>query len=361
MSAQPDNPIATYRWVCQAISPLVGEEPMRASLPRTEAEWNFVVRVASDHLVLPSLYAALRDKGLLADTPMEFAEALEGFHTLNALHNARLRQQILDVSSLLNDIGVSPVWLKGASNLLVPDWKSVSRMMLDLDFWLPDAQCHSAVLACLERAGYVIPDDYLGMNFETSQHFAPRVREGEPARIEIHHKLVSSRVSDLLDDHEALPGVEWFAWEGRQIGRLSVPDRLRHSYIQCTEMNGESMAQGRIPLMKALDFVERVVASGGTLSPELLAQLDSQPWRTKARRFFAFLEHYFDLPSPLKHDRNFLRRMEWSIAYPRSMYGLYILEHAYDVVSSGRAGSPRDWWPKLSRHLERLRQHSSEM
>lgn len=360
MSAQPRRPIATFRWVCQAISPLVGEERLRATLPSSVADWDFVVRVASSHLVLPSLYVALRDKGLLAATPRAFAEALEGFHTLNALHNARLRKQMLDVSSLLNDIGVSPVWLKGATNLLGDDWQNVSRMMLDLDFWVPDSQCHSLLLARLEQAGYVIPDDYRGLDFGASHHFAPRVREGEPARIEIHHKLVSTRVCELLDDQEVLPFVEWFTWEGKQVGCLSMLDRLRHSYIQCTEMNG-GMAQGRISLLKALDFVERLEASGGPFSPIFLAQLDSPPWRTHARHFFSFLEDYFGLPSALAYDRSLLRRMEWSIAYPRSMYGLHMLEHAWNVVISGRAGHPRTWLQKLSRHLEILRQRSSEM
>lgn len=360
MSAQPDDPVATFRWLCQALSPLVGEDSLRAALPRSDADWNYVVHVASSQLVLPSLYRALRDKKLLAAIPPALAEALEGFHTINALHNARLRQQMLDVTKLLNGIGVAPVWLKGATHLLVPDWRNATRMMLDLDFWVPDAVRHPAVLACLEQAGYLVPDEYTEKDYDASHHFAPRMREGEPARIEIHRHLVSSETGALLDDREALPGVEWFEWEGRQIGRLAAQDRLMHSYIQCTEMSFETMEQGRIPLMKSLDFVERVVALGGAVPADRVALLDRLPWRANARRFFSFLEREFGLPSPLQPDDRYLRRMKWAIAYPRATYGLYILEHAFNVIRSGRAGSPRDWWPKLSRHLEQLRQRPSE-
>lgn len=326
---------------------------LRAGMPDREADWNDVVQAASVHLVLPTLYCALRDKDMLAQVPEDFGAALEGFHDLNALRNARLRQQMQDLSSLMNGIGVTPVWLKGASNLLRPDWQGSPRIMFDLDFWVPDAGAHAAVLDCLGRAGYAIPDQFRGASDAGHHHFLPRACPDSAAHIELHKNLVSVGTQPLLRDQDALARVEWLAWNGKQIGRLAAPDGLMQSYIQCAEMSGGALVSGRLRLMKALDFVERALAMQGAVPAEILAKLDRQPWRANARRFFSFLEQCFGLQSALPRDGRYLRRVELAMDHPRTAHALYVMEFTYSLIRTGRAGPVRGWWPKLVRHLRR--------
>ncbi|CAK0743980.1 conserved hypothetical protein [Gammaproteobacteria bacterium] len=356
MAERAGKRLAVFRWLCGVLSSRVAVERCRANLPRDERDWQLLVEMGSTHLVLPNLYLALREKGLLADIPPDLTTALEGFHTLNALHNVRLRQQMREVSGLLNSVGLRPIWLKGATHLMAADWKNSGRMMVDLDFWLPEAAQHVPALACLSNAGYAIPDQYHGMDFSKSHHHAPLMREGESVYLEVHRQVVATHISALLPDVAAQAQVEWLDWEGYRVGRLAASDRLMHAYIQCAEMNGNSIALGRISLMKILDFLDRLDdLCWTTPPPEWFAQLDCPPWRKNARRLFTFLEHDFNLASPLPRDGYYRRRLAGFLTYPKATYGLYLLEHIRNGFISGRAGSPRHWWRKLVYHLEILR------
>lgn len=352
MPLKPAERLSTFRWVCAAISPLVGAETLRATQPSSDAAWDHVVNIASANLVMPSLYLALRDKGLLAEVPADLAQALEGVYTLNTLHNTRLRQQMLSVTTALNEVGIPPIWLKGATHLLASDWAQSGRMMLDLDLWIPDLEGQAMVLTCLEEAGYVIQPEWRAKDFSQTQHFAPRVKEGEPARLEVHRTIVNAQASALLPNDQALPRVDWLTWEGTKVGQLSAADRLMHSYIQCAEMNDLSL--GRVALMKALDFVERAIALDLPAQPQAwMARVDQAPWQVTARQFLTFLDRDFGLPSVMAPDHRFLRTMDWRLTYPRS---LYLADQVCTRLLTGRAGSPTQWWGKLDRYMTRLRQ-----
>lgn len=352
MSAKSADSLASIRWVCAAISPLVVVHPPQPGLSTVPPDWDDIMHVASAHLVLPNLYLGLQAKGLLNEVPVEFCETLDGFKCLNTLRNARLRRQMLEVSTALNAAGVSPIWLKGANNLMPADWLHSGRMMLDLDLWLPDPAQRNTALTCLERLGYLVPDEYSDVNFDSSQHLAPRLRDGEAAQIELHRTIVHPQVAPLLPDREALARVDWFDWEGERVGRLNLTDRLMHSYIQCTEMSGDAMFRARIPLMKVLDFVELAITSGDAFrSNAFLGKLEQSPWCSRSRQFLTYVAHDFGLASPLPFDGSYLLRRRLAREFPRLMYGRLFLSRVDCVFREGRIGSPLHWWPRLSNFL----------
>nr|WP_319566628.1 nucleotidyltransferase family protein [uncultured Rhodoferax sp.] len=356
MSTKTHSQLDTLQWLFRALSPFVSAAELHRNFPVTESDLANLIRISSQHLVLPSLYLRLQDKGMLSNFSNEFVDALEGFYQLNILHNTRLRQQMIDVSYLLNSIGIEPVWLKGATVLMTHDWHRSPRMMLDLDFWIAEPQQQQATLACLEQAGYQIPEDYSNHDDSTGHHFNPRMRTHEPARLEIHHHIVSTQLGKLLSNQDALKHMESLTWEGCRVGQLSASDRLMHSYIQCTEMNRDGLSRGHIALMKTLDFVERVNTLGGRYPDDFLAKLDHPPWQKQARRFLTLVDHEFGLRSPLAADNGLRNRQRWCMSFPRGAYALYICKHAYDSLSAGHTGPLRDWWPKLLRHLQIMRQ-----
>ena len=348
MPAKSAGSLATVRWVCAVISPFQTCQPL-PDLATDAPDLDDVMHVASGNLVLPNLYLGLQARGLLNQLPAEFSETLEGFKCLNTLRNARLRNQMLELSTALNAVGVWPIWLKGANHLLETDWQNSGRMMLDLDVWLPDPAQRAAAVVCLTQLGYVVPGEYLESDFEASQHLAPRFRAGEVARIELHRSIVSPAVAQLLPDREALARVEWIAWEGQRVGRLSLPDRLRHSYIQCTEMSGNAMFRAQIPLMKVLDCVQLAQACGDVFgSKAFVGQLEQLPWRLRSRQFLSYLERDFGLASPLAPDGSYILRRKLARQFPKLMYGRLFLQRAYLAVCEGRVGSPRLWWPRLA-------------
>jgi hypothetical protein len=354
MPAKTDGSLATYRWVSAVISPFVpwGQQKVIAVAP--DPDWLDVIHVASGQLVLPNLYLGLQAHGLFDQVPEDFRETCEGFKILNTQRNARLRQQMLEISSALNAADISPIWLKGANNLLDQDWESSGRMMLDLDFWVPNPNDLARAELCLERLGYLVSPDYLKVSFEDSQHLAPRFREGELARIELHRCIVKPRLAELLPDAEALCRVEWLLWEGHRVGRLSLPDRMMHSYVQCAEMSGHGMFCAKVPLMKVLDFVQLAVACRDAFqADEFVKKIDRLPWRARSRQFLSYVAHDFGLTSPLPHDGQYLSKRKWSHSFPRLVryqrLTRLFLHNIFRNVLEGRLGSPRSWWPRIKR------------
>ena len=342
----------THRWLCRALSPLADRALLRVDVPAGEHDCERLFSLGGANLVLPRLYQVLRESGLLARFPDDFSQALEGFDALHGWRVEQLQRQKREVTALLNRHGVVPVWLKGATGLLEASGPPSSRMMLDLDFWIPDPAQHQTVLEALTQAGYRMPEGSVEYELGSSHHFVPRFRDGEAARLEIHHHLVALPARPLLDDESAWPAVEWLDWEGLKIGRLCALDRLRHSYIQCTEMNSQSLERGKISLMKALDFLERYLAASHEDRASFLKALEGERWRSAARRFFSFLDGYFGLASPVGVDRGYLRRVAFEVNHPQAAYLGFLVVHAGRVLRSGRAGHWSTWWPKLAQHLK---------
>ena len=132
--------------LAQLLSRSIDATRSKAALPAHPGAWEVLIKVAGRNLVLPNLYPVLKAKGLLGTIDPEIVEALEGFYELNALRNETLRKQLIEVTELLNAVRITPVWLKGATYLIDPEWKSSGRMMLDLDFWIPDPQDQQTAL-----------------------------------------------------------------------------------------------------------------------------------------------------------------------------------------------------------------------
>lgn len=354
MSDQPVDRGLTYRWLCRCLSPVSDRSVLLQGLPQTEAECEAVTLLAARHGVLASLYARLRSLDLLNHVPADWVVALEGLGELHDLQADQLRDQMRVTTRLLNDVGVVPVWLKGATRLLEPDDRP--RMMLDLDLWIPEPGDQQRALAALRGAGFAPRHEPGEPEHRSPQHFEPLFRDGEPARLEVHHRVVSPVADDLMPGRELLAMTEWRSWGGLRIGVLCARHRLLHSLVQCTVMNPAPRKVGYLPLMKALDFVERYAALTTAEQTACLHACECIAWAAQARRFFSYVQNYFGLSLDIEPDRLFLRRLSLEIDYPRLMYAWFIIEHAAEVLGSGHPGPWRHWAPKLIRHLQTLRQ-----
>lgn len=127
-----------------------------AAVKNRTMNWERVVGMASEHLVLPAFAGALRDLDLAGALEPELRGFLSCVHDANFERNERLREQLSAAIGILNRVGIEPVLLKGAIRLvdgLYPDigW----RMMWDLDILVPEAAFKAAVEA-LQRSGFVV-------------------------------------------------------------------------------------------------------------------------------------------------------------------------------------------------------------
>jgi hypothetical protein len=354
------------------LSPSVAASLAQAALPSTEAEWEVLTRVASRNLVLPCLYPVLRDKGLLPAIDSEIAGALEGFYQLNILRNTQLRQQIAEVCTILNAVGIVPVWLKGATHLLTPGWETSARMMIDLDCWIPDPAAQQLALTQLKQAGYYRAPEYEHDDpyGHLHQHFAPLIKPGQLASLEVHRHVVCEQFRALVPDPQALRETTWTQWNGHRIGQLGARDRALQAYIQCAEM-GLTFWRNPIfssSLMKLMEFQNRLhEVSKANLLTDVLTSLMQDPLHPFSSQLFTLLERDFGLivgvptnQRALRHEELIftefeLRLRDFKSNHTRVMYSLLMLRSAFKSIGSGHCGLPHLWPKKLTHHIKKLK------
>lgn len=349
--------LAHYHWLCEASRPPQFSEKNFLKIWNKDEDWQEIIYLASIHGILPTIYEQLKNKNYLSKLPTDVAEALEGFNELNYLFNARLRAQIESTTIILNMHGVTPVWLKGASQLLLPDWSLSPRTMLDLDLWVPNQQDHSISLEALYKEGYYIQPESVDSDHSNSQHFAPIIKVGQPARLEIHKHVVSPHCSELLPDRLAFQGVEWLAKDGLKYGVLSKDLQIMQSFLQCTEQASDSMNPRNTPrIMKIIDFLGRFSSpeqlNDWCLSNQIIGQ---SPWVKKSGQLSALLKDFFAITTVIPPNTRYYLGVKLALTIPKTEAVINIVTRGFQLLWQGELGKIQDWPSKLWRQFLNLR------
>ena len=352
MALYTSKKLSCYKWLCTAISTFNLAQRQLLTMPARDEDWQEIIYLGSIHGVLPRLHQQLKVShlGLL---PTDVAEALEGFYELNCLFNHRLREQIITVTLLLNSNNIRPVWLKGASMLMNHDWKTSSRSMLDLDLWIPEQNDQIKTLECLRKDGYFIQPESVGVDYSLCQHYAPVIKDGQPARLEIHRHVVSLQCASLLMDKNALKHVIWMENDGLHFGILNSDDQIMQSYLQCTEQASDCLhPRGTARLIKMVDFLDRM-DSKDTLQKWFLQNsvINQHPWKQKSKQFGSHLREFFYIDIPISSDMAYLRRISFSLNFPKLEMLAYIFKHGLYLFVNGRLGKINTWPRKIKGQL----------
>jgi len=301
----------------------------------------------------------------------DIVEALEGFYHLNIMRNKALREQTLEVCSILNDIGIIPIWLKGATHLLTANWKISERTMLDLDFWIPEPNNQERALLALKKAGYFRAPEYDSDDpyGELHHHFAPLIKSGHFASLELHRHIVTERFRYLLPDNDALKNTCWSEWNGYRVGQLCAKDQALQAYIQCADMDSLFWLNPvySSSLMKLLELQLRLsdIGPDNFLHDQLLPLTKLQD-RTIADQIFTVLARDLNLQvmratdfillkvQEFKFTQLNLRITDFKADNRRFIYGLFMLRSAFRSLLSGSCGFPQHWPAKLAHHIKKM-------
>ncbi len=202
------GPVPTdLAFLCGVISPWTGEEDaerLRETARSGRVNWEEVAVLANRSNLAPALRVALRTRGPWADAPVELRAYLDEIYRFNARRNALLRRELLEVATLLNGAGITPMPLKGAAALATGLFTDPAiRFMWDQDVLVPDEKIRHAVHA-LEAAGYLGPEECSAgaagrEALFRARHFASLIGPGAAAGVELHRLVVSDEWSALLD------------------------------------------------------------------------------------------------------------------------------------------------------------------
>jgi hypothetical protein len=202
----------------------------RQAISEGELEWLTLISLANKHLVAPALWTTLSRPELRQQVPEDVQDYLALLHMRNVSRNERIRQQCLEIGSILMKNGLSAVLLKGTTWLFDGSFVS-DRMMQDIDLLVPHDSLELAVDA-LVASGY----GDTGESLSEAGHFhhAPLLPPGGEAIVEIHRDL--SHRADLLPTHEAVASASEVA-----PGLLlpTVRHRIMHNVIHAQIENGD--------------------------------------------------------------------------------------------------------------------------
>lgn len=179
--------------------------------------WPALLAIANQHLLTPSLYARLTEKGAIAAIPAEVRDYLATLHACNAERNRRLAAQAAEAVDALNRHGIEPLLLKGVVALLDDSPIYPARMITDLDIVVAPGEGTTAIVV-LAELGYrqtVAPSPHTLGDF---------TRPRDVGAIDLHVALLAEPPLMPLADART----ERCARGALRYRVLSPTDRVRH-------------------------------------------------------------------------------------------------------------------------------------
>lgn len=186
--------------IAQLIDPFgaVNSVPM---VLNQSTNWDNMVKIASQHLVLPTIYSQLKKKKFLSLLPDDLVHYLDTLSRLNRDRNVALIKQIHEVNSILKKNNIPAIFVKGAALLVCEGLNDIGeRMVGDIDVLIKAHQCQFAYKLLKNYEYYDLTTASIGMKHfgDTGRHL-PRLRHNSrPAAVEIHHKLLRKDKFSLL-------------------------------------------------------------------------------------------------------------------------------------------------------------------
>jgi hypothetical protein len=253
---------------------------------RQPVEWNEVLALATELLVGPALWCALR--GSRERIPAAVAEQLHRQYLLNIVHNLRFRRSLTEAVQALNMTGVVPVLFKGALELTRGMPGAVDdRWMVDLDLLVPIDQMRAAQQA-LEGLGY---EARPGNPFH-HPHELPLARDGSPGPIELHVALGSPPVPSVLPAAEAwTQSAEISVGEGHARA-LSPTHQVLYNVLH-SAVQDLNHAVGGLPLRQLLALSQLVETQGHEIDWAMIGRRMEEHGLARQLRDHLWLAHRF--------------------------------------------------------------------
>ena len=282
------------------------------------AGWMAVVQTADADMLAPALWLALGRKGMEHLVPAQIRGLLHRRYTMNALLNERIRDEALHVAGLCEQLGVSPVILKGGAYLFEAGTGAIGgRAMRDLDFLLP-ADAVPDVAEAMLAEGYRIKE---AADDDWTYTHPGLQRPGAVVAVELHHRVGQQRA--LLHADMAWRDVRPLVAEPR-LRVLSPTHRVWHNIFH-SQVQDQGHPTGLIWLRQLVDLVQICDRHGPDIDWAALDQLMRAAGMGGVLRTRLYQAHrLLGLPWPLPTSAGLAARLRyrraiWLLAAPRAM------------------------------------------
>ncbi len=193
----------TFQHIADILSFQIPHQDLKRSLSDPGFDWDAIVVVGSEHLVLPAIYCRLKSKQLLSLLPKDLNTYLEKLSAINRNRNNALLEQMHSISQLLNAHQIEHVFLKGAALLAHGCLEDLAeRMVGDIDILISKAQIHQA-FNLLKQQEY---SETFGFAYENTgfRHLDRLISKKRLAAVELHNELLTPDQRHCIDVEDVL-------------------------------------------------------------------------------------------------------------------------------------------------------------
>lgn len=210
-------------------------DEVQTSIRRHTWNWERLFQTASNEALLPLLYSQFKSLDLLNLIPTDIADFLQAVETANRERNQAIIDELKAAVTLLNEVGIQPVLLKGLAYLKTAVYEDPgTRYLIDIDLLVPKEQQQAAGKVLVQN-GWVANN--IGP-FSDFRHHSPPLRRPGSISIEIHHSLGIGVCERVLPAREVIERSSVIDLDGLCV-RIPAGDDLlthliMHSQIQHT-------------------------------------------------------------------------------------------------------------------------------
>jgi len=238
---------STFQLIVDILSFQKSSEFTKQQIEYLEVPWEDVIRISSNHLVLPALYFRLKSKGLLQLLPDELGNYLKTIATINRNRNLGLIDEAHHITSILDNHNIEHVYLKGMATLIGGYYEDLGeRMITDIDILIKPNKTNNA-FELVKEMGYskIQGFDYEVKNF---RHLPKLIDENKLAAVEIHDNILTKNKRQLIDLNKLFSN-------SRKQKSFRIPDlfHLNSINILTTQINNNNYYYNRINIKNLYD------------------------------------------------------------------------------------------------------------
>ena len=105
------------------------KKSIKKQLQSNNIDWDSVVKVSTAHYVFPALYCNLKRANFLKYLPADLVEYMKFITNLNKERNTKIITQVNELNKILLDNKITPIFLKGAGNLIAGLYEDIAERM----------------------------------------------------------------------------------------------------------------------------------------------------------------------------------------------------------------------------------------
>jgi Uncharacterised nucleotidyltransferase len=215
-------------------------------------DWSLIVKIANNHLILPSLYSSYQKNNMLDLLPGELTEQLQKIHAINTERNQEILEQVEELNVILNKHDIYPLYTKGVAHLLDELYENPGdRIMIDIDL-LVGKELMEPTAKILMDKGYFHAFQKSILKQEILKHYPRIIKEGRRAGVEIHHSPVRKEYA-IHFGTERVNLSKRFPKTRKDCYVLSDSDKLIHNFIH-SQIEHKAHRNANVYLKNLHDF-----------------------------------------------------------------------------------------------------------